>query len=56
MLIYSSLKEEDDAIEHECGTPKAKCKQLTFSFRQPKGNIIVIVVDLSFFLSYRNIN
>ena len=28
--------------------PKAKCKQLTFSFRHSKGNIIIIiVVDLS---------
>lgn len=47
VLIYSSL--EDDVNVHECGTPKAKCKQLTFSpsFRHSKGNIIVLLVDLS---------
>jgi len=54
VLIYSSLKEEDDVIIHECGTRRLNANSWLFLFRHSKGNIIVVVVDLS--LLQRNIN
>jgi len=38
---------EDDVREHECGARRLNANSWLFLLRQAKGNIIVVVVDLS---------